>query len=185
MYKSDHNLSEKKRGQGFCLHTLFNYEINSSGPNSRNWAGHRSNATCSHHYLFHVPELFFWLWLSMGDELGGATVVDRLRVCSGLSTPIFSLIGDDFFSNCHTDFRPKMSRKNGFFFSFFGYLGEIESDSQTVWTGICSIVPRSVLPNFQVLICSGWRDSTLRTLSAFRLVQLGLYLFGHVKPADS
>ena len=33
--------------------------------------------------------------------------------------------------------------------SFLGYLGEIESDSQTVWICICTIVPRSALPIFK------------------------------------
>ena len=42
--------------------------------------------------------------------------------------------------------------------SFLGYLGEIELDSPTVWTCIsCATVSAS---NFQVLICSDWRDST-------------------------
>ena len=43
-----------------------------------------------------------------------------------------------------------MSPKFGKFESFLGYLGEIESDSQTVWTCmLCTIVPRSVLPIFK------------------------------------
>ena len=36
------------------------------------------------------------------------------------------------------------------FFSFLGYLGEMESDSQSVWTCICTaVVPRSVLPSLK------------------------------------
>ena len=39
-----------------------------------------------------------------------------------------------------------------------GYLCDIKSDSQTVWTCMCTIVPPSLLPifNLQVLICSEW-----------------------------
>ena len=33
----------------------------------------------------------------MGDELGSATDIDRLLVSSGLSTPIFTLIGNNDF----------------------------------------------------------------------------------------
>ena len=52
----------------------------------------------------------------MGDELGSTTDIDRLLVSSGLlSTPIFDLIGSDDFWSCHSDFRPKMSPKNGNF----------------------------------------------------------------------
>ena len=32
--------------------------------------------------------------------------------------------------------------------NFLGYLGETESDSQTVWTWVCAIVLRSALPIF-------------------------------------
>ena len=78
----------------------------------------------------------------MGDELGSATDIDRLLVSSELSTAIFDLIGNDDFWSCHRDFRPKMSPKYGNL-SFVGYLGEIESDFQTVWACICTtnIVP--------------------------------------------
>ena len=53
--------------------------------------------------------------------------------------------------------------------SFFGYLAEIESDSQTVWTYLhmhhyCTTVSDS---SFQVLICSSWRYSTSRTFVRF------------------
>ena len=33
----------------------------------------------------------------MGDELGSATGIDRLLVSSGLSIPIFALIGNNDF----------------------------------------------------------------------------------------
>ena len=65
----------------------------------------------------------------------------------------------------NTDFRPKMSQKM-VIWSFLAWFGEIESDSQSVWTCICTVVPRSVLPFFQVLICSCWRDS-LRSFIRF------------------
>ena len=64
-----------------------------------------------------------------------------------------------------------MSRKT-ITLSFLGYLGEFESDSQTVWTCTCTVKPRSVLP--QVLKCSGCLDSTLgcfiRLLAVAQLV---------------
>ena len=49
----------------------------------------------------------------MGDELGNAADIDRLLVASGLqlSTPIFTLIGNDDFWSCRTDLRPKISPK--------------------------------------------------------------------------
>ena len=53
----------------------------------------------------------FWSDLVMGHELGSATDIDRLLVSSGLSTPIFSLIGNDDFWSCHTDCRPKLLPK--------------------------------------------------------------------------
>ena len=46
----------------------------------------------------------------------------------------------------------QLIRKKWLLLRFRGYLGEIESDSQTVWTSICAInmiVPRSVLPIFK------------------------------------
>ena len=45
------------------------------------------------------------LWyLLMGDALGAATYIDRLLVPSALlSTPIFTLIGNDYFFSCHTN----------------------------------------------------------------------------------
>ena len=69
----------------------------------------------------------------MGDQLGSSTDIDRLLVSSGLSTPIFTLIGNDDFWSCHRDFTSNFSAKNGTFFSYFGRLGVIES-SQNVWT---------------------------------------------------
>ena len=49
----------------------------------------------------------------MCEELGSATDIDRLLVSSGLlSTPIFTLIGNDDFWSCPRDFRPKMSSKD-------------------------------------------------------------------------
>ena len=37
----------------------------------------------------------------MGDEMGNATYIDRLLVTWVISTPIFTLIGNDSFSSCH------------------------------------------------------------------------------------
>ena len=61
-YKSDHNLSEKNKikSQAFhlCAHAvpIRGKRFRSS---SQNWAGHRSNATCSRHYLANEWEPFF------------------------------------------------------------------------------------------------------------------------------
>ena len=86
----------------------------------------------------------------MGDELGGATDIDRLLVSSGLSTPELDLIENNEFWSCHTDFFAKMSQ-NFVLLGFLGYLGEVESGSLNVWTCILSypIVPGSVLPIFK------------------------------------
>ena len=67
------------------------------------------------------------------DESGSRTDIDRLLVSSGLSTTIFTLIGNADFWSCHADLRPQTPPKIGHL-SFVGYLGEIVSDSQTVWT---------------------------------------------------
>ena len=51
----------------------------------------------------------------------------------------------------------KKCRQKMAILSFLGHLGEIDSDSETVWTCICTIniVPQSALPIFQVVIRSG------------------------------
>ena len=102
-------------------------------------------------------------YLVIGHELGSATDIDRLLVYSGLSTPIFTLIGNDDFSSCHTGCRPKMLPKNDNF--------ELSSISRRDRVGFsnclnlhmhyCATVSAS---NFQVLICSGRRDSTFKNL---------------------
>ena len=65
--------------------------------------------------------------------------------------------GRTIFFSCHTDFRSKIRGKKLAISSFLGYLGEIESDSRTVWTCtyyilqyfVCTMVPGSVLPIFK------------------------------------
>ena len=62
--KGDHTLSEKKgRGGGgrlsVCFCTPGSNTVKISDWNSQNRAGDRSNATCSHHYLFNVLEAQF------------------------------------------------------------------------------------------------------------------------------
>ena len=58
MQKSDHNFSERrlKKLAGLfhlCTNAVkLKHEAKISDRNSQNWAGHRSNATCSHHYLY-------------------------------------------------------------------------------------------------------------------------------------
>ena len=43
----------------------------------------------------------------MGDESGSATDIDRLLVFSGLSTPIFALIGNDHILELSYGFQAK------------------------------------------------------------------------------
>ena len=62
------------------------------------------NIICSRHYLFRLMHRnHFWPYLVVGDDLGSTTDIDRLLVSSGLSTPIFTLIGNNDFWSCHTD----------------------------------------------------------------------------------
>ena len=92
-----------------------------------------------------------WSYLLIGDEVGSATDIDRLFVSSGpfctWYTNFHLLIGNDDFWSFHTGFRPEISPKKCNL-SFLGYLGEIVSDSQTVWTciymHICTIVCATV-----------------------------------------
>ena len=44
-------------------------------------------------FVFVFVFVFDLSYLVMGHELGSATDIDRLLVSSGLSTPIFTLIG--------------------------------------------------------------------------------------------
>lgn len=90
----------------------------------------------------------------MGGEVGSAFDIVCLLVSSGLSTPNLTLIENDGFSSCHTDFMPK-SRRKLVLLSFPWYLDEIGS----VWA--CSA------SNFQVLIRCGSRSTTLRNLFSF------------------
>ena len=102
--KSDHNLSGKKRGRlSVCLRLRFESEVKISVRNSQNWAGHRNNATCSPHSIR--------LGIVFLVELISATDIDRLLLCWRLSTPIFTLIGNDDFWSFHLYFRPKISPK--------------------------------------------------------------------------
>ena len=77
----------------------------------------------------------------MCNELRSGTDIDRLLVCSGLSTPIFALIGNDYFGAVIQILGQKCRQKM-VISSLVGCLGEIESDSRSVWTCICVIVPR-------------------------------------------
>ena len=86
----------------------------------------------------------------MGDELGSPTDIDRLPASSGLSTAVSTLIGkDDFGAVIQADFSPKCRQKM-VIWSFLGYLGEIESDSQTgpAYALRINIVPPFVLRIF-------------------------------------
>ena len=63
-YKSDHILSENKYRRQASIYVHTRYVVQTRGKKFRsefakNRVGHRRNATCSHHYLFNVWELFF------------------------------------------------------------------------------------------------------------------------------
>lgn len=71
----------------------------------------------------------------MGDELGRANCIDRLLGSPGLSTAMFTWIGNADFWSCHADFTPKKSGAKKCNFEFLGYLGEIKSDlTKNAWT---------------------------------------------------
>ena len=135
----------------------------------------------------YLPGIIY-IYILIGDELGNATYTDRLLVSWALlSTPICTLIGNDCFwscqtslvSKCHLDrerlilelsyevivqMSVKKTKKKVLLLRFREYPGEIESDSQNCLDlnmHYCATVSTWI---FQVQICSGWRDSTLRTL---------------------
>ena len=61
----------------------------------------------------------------------------------------------------------EMSGQKLLFLSFLGYLPETEAYSQNVWTCILVYIShcaRVSASNFQVIVCSGSRDTTLRTV---------------------
>ena len=91
----------------------------------------------------------------MGDELSSATDIDRLLVSPGLPTPIFTLIGNDDFFSCLTDFRPKMSPKiDDFEFSWISRRERVgfPNCSDLHMHYYCAAFSAS---KFQVLLCSG------------------------------
>ena len=117
-YKSDHNLCERnknKKGRfSICVHKQIWGKKKSDRTKG---ARHRRNATCSRHILSQfngyepflvIPGISSWL------EFRSATNIDRLLLFSTLSTPTFTLLGNDCRS-CHTNFRPKLCPKIGNF----------------------------------------------------------------------
>ena len=110
----------------------------------------------------------FWSYLLMGDELGSATDIDRL---------------DDFCS-CHKStpeyivlvvilvWGQKLSLKNGNLeFSLTSRRDRVgSSNCLDLHTYTLRIVPGSVLPNFQVLICSDRRYTWYDFKNLYKLV---------------
>ena len=146
----------------------FKHEVKISDRNFQNWAGHRSNATCSHHYSFNIKGSFWVIswWVTNWVVQQNRSSPSVFRT----STPIVTLIGNSHFFELSQKISGQKCHQKYVILSFLGYLDEIESDPQTVWTCICTTAPRSVLPIFQVLICSGWRASTLMTGSFIRFL---------------
>ena len=93
----------------------------------------------------------------MGDELGSATDIDRFPVFRTVYTN-FHLHRERGFSEL-SEILGQQCPKKMVIFNFLGYLGEVESDSQTVWTCICTIVPRSVLPIFKSILAVAETDT--------------------------
>ena len=119
-YKSGHNMFEEKKKNelSVCLHMRFKYEVTIS---DRTRKIERGIALLMMPLVLITTVLVLmysdrlWSYLLMSHELGSATDMDRLFVSSGLSKPIFTLIGNDGFWSCHSDFWPKMSSKIGNF----------------------------------------------------------------------
>ena len=90
----------------------------------------------------------------MGDELGNATYINRLIV-STLSRPIYHLDRERPFLELSNDFECQNVGKKTtkmLLLRFGAYIGELVSDSPTVWTSKCTIVPWSVsTPNLKWL----------------------------------
>lgn len=84
----------------------------------------------------------------MSDELGIVTDIYHLLGSSGLSTPIFTSVGNDDVSEPQYGLYDKMSViKTTFELSWTS--DEIESDAQHVWTCMYTLMPGSVFPIFK------------------------------------
>ena len=137
-----------------CLHMRFKYEVKLSDRNCKIERGIAVMllaliTTC----LMYRNRLV--AIVLMVDESGSATDIDCLLVSSGLSAPIFTLIGNDDFWSSHTDFRQQMSPKNGNleFSEIFRRDRVGFSNCLDLHMHYCATVSPS---NFQVHISSGW-----------------------------
>ena len=74
--------------------------------------------------------------LFMGDELRSAVDIDRVLVFRTVYTN-FYLDRERRFLQPPYRFLAKNVAKNRIFLRLLGYLGEIESDSQAIWTCLC------------------------------------------------
>ena len=135
-FKSDHNSSEKS-GAGFpCVCTC--------GSNTRSKSQIETSkiemGIAAMPLLLITCEMYITL---MGDEFGRATDIDRL-VLRTVYTKFDLYLGNvDFWNGC-TNFRPKLSLRM-VIWSFVGFLDAMESDSQTVRTCMCTIMPGQCL----------------------------------------
>ena len=75
----------------------------------------------------------------MGDELGGATDIASPCVFRAVYTTFHLDEGTTIVGAVLQILRQNVLQKM-VILSFLGYLGEIESDSQSVWTCICTTV---------------------------------------------
>ena len=82
----------------------------------------------------------------MGVKLGSATAINCLLVSSGLSALNFTLVGNNEFWSCHTDFMPKHRHKKCTFeFSWISQLAGMSKCMACMYTN----VPGSVLPIYK------------------------------------
>ena len=132
----------------------------------KNWAGHHSNATCSRHflYLFNVWEPF--LVTSLDVWLIGQCNSYQSSPCVFRTVDTnFTLIGNDVFFGAVIRILCQKCLQKLVLFSFLRYLGEMNWDSQNVWTCMYTITryyaSRVSSSEFQVLICSDTRDAAL------------------------
>ena len=111
---------------------------------------------------------FFLLLLSyllMGDESGSATDIDRLLVFSGLSTPNFTFIGNDFLELSYGFLAKNIAKIGTFEFSWISRRCRVGFSK--VFGPAYTLLCQGRCFQSQALSCSGWQN----LYAAFRLAQ--------------
>ena len=131
-----------------CVHMRLKYEVKLSYWNSRNWAGHDcNNAACSRQYLFSDGNRFFKYFLMVTNW--AVQPISRISLCLHYCLHQNSPWSGTSICGAVIRILSQNVGKKSICFSFLGYLDEIESDSQNVWTCMYTIVPGPVLPIFK------------------------------------